>query len=138
MTTLALVWLFLIAFIIIMYVILDGFTLGVGLLFFSVKSSKDRDILLTTVLPVWDGNETWLVFAGAALYAGFPGAFGVLMSALYLPIMLLIAGLLFRGIAFEFTHKATTSIHVWEKCFFVGSLLVVVAQGIIVGSYVQG
>jgi cytochrome d ubiquinol oxidase subunit II len=138
MDSLALAWLGIIAFIIIMYIVLDGFTLGVGLLFPWVKGSQERDDMIATVLPVWDGNETWLVFAGAALYAGFPGAFGPLMSALYLPILLLILGLLFRGISFEFIHKATTSVHVWEKCFFSGSLMAVIAQGIIVGSYVQG
>ena len=138
MNSLALIWLGIIAFVIIMYIILDGFTLGVGLLFPWIKSSSERDVMIATVLPVWDGNETWLVFAGAALYAGFPQAFGVLMTALYLPFMLLIIGLLLRGISFEFIHKATTSVHVWEKCFFAGSLLAVIAQGLVVGSYVQG
>ena len=138
MIPLALIWLGIIAFIIIMYIILDGFTLGVGLLFPWIKSSSDRDTMISTVLPVWDGNETWLVFAGAALYAGFPQAFGVLMSALYLPLILLIVGLLFRGISFEFIHKATTSVHIWEKCFFAGSLMAVIAQGLVVGTYVQG
>lgn len=136
--TLALIWLGIIAFIVIMYVILDGFTLGVGLLFPWIKSSHDRDTMIATVLPVWDGNETWLVFAGAALYAGFPAAFAVLMSALYLPLMLLVVGLLLRGVSFEFIHKATSSVHVWEKCFFIGSLMAVVAEGIVVGKYVQG
>lgn len=138
MMSLALAWLFIIAFIIIMYIILDGFTLGVGLLFPWIKNSKDRDTMISTVLPVWDGNETWLVFAGAALYAGFPEAFGTLMSALYLPLILLVVGLLFRGISFEFIHKANTSIHIWEKCFFIGSLMAVIAQGLVVASYVQG
>ena len=138
MISYAFIWLLVIAFIIIMYIILDGFTLGVGLLFPWIRNSKDRDIMISTVLPVWDGNETWLVFAGAALYAGFPGAFGVLMSALYLPFILLIVGLLFRGVSFEFIHKADKTVHVWEKCFFLGSVMAVTAQGLIVGSYVQG
>ena len=138
MISYALIWLVVIAFIIIMYVILDGFTLGVGLLFPWIKDTHDRDTMISTVLPVWDGNETWLVFAGASLYAGFPEAFGVLMTALYLPFMLLIIGLLFRGVSFEFIHKATTTVHVWEKCFFAGSLMAVMAQGIVIGSYVQG
>jgi cytochrome bd ubiquinol oxidase subunit II len=133
-----LIWLILIAFIIIMYIILDGFTLGVGLLFPWVRDSTERDTMISTVLPLWDGNETWLVFAGAALYAGFPEAFGTLMSVLYIPIMILITGLLFRGVSFEFIHKATSSVHIWEKCFFLGSLMAVIAQGLVVGSYVQG
>jgi len=138
MMSLALIWLGIIAFIVIMYVILDGFTLGIGLLFPWIKGSQNRDTMIATVLPVWDGNETWLVFAGAALYAGFPEAFAVLMSALYLPLMLLVVGLLLRGISFEFIHKATSSVHIWEKCFFAGSLMAVIAQGIVVGKYVQG
>jgi cytochrome d ubiquinol oxidase subunit II len=139
MNSLALVWLGVIAFIVIMYVILDGFTLGLGLLFPWIKDSHDRDIMISTVLPVWDGNETWLVFAGAALYAGFPEAFGTLLSALYLPLMLLLVGLLLRGVSFEFIHKATAKgVHIWEKCFFGGSLLAVIAQGIFVSNYARG
>lgn len=139
MNSLALIWLGVIAFIVIMYVLLDGFTLGVGLLFPWIQDTKDRDDMISTVLPVWDGNETWLVFAGAALYAGFPQAFGVLLSALYLPLILLVVGLLLRGVSFEFIHKAPpTGVHIWEKCFFLGSLIAVVAQGIFVSNYVRG
>lgn len=139
MNTLALIWLAVIAFIVIMYVILDGFTLGIALLFPWFKDSQDRDLMMASVLPVWDGNETWLVFAAAALYAGFPGAFGALMSALYLPLMVLVVGLLLRGVSFEFIHKASeTSAHLWEKCFFVGSCMAVIAQGLFVSHYVQG
>ena len=138
MISYAFIWLLVIAFIVIMYIILDGFTLGVGLLFPWIRDTKDRDTMISTVLPVWDGNETWLVFAGAALYAGFPDAFGVLMSALYIPFILLIVGLLFRGVSFEFIHKANKTVHIWEKCFFAGSLMAVIAQGLIVGSYAQG
>lgn len=139
MNSLALIWLGVIAFIVIMYVILDGFTLGLGLLFPWIKDSHDRDIMLSTVLPVWDGNETWLVFAGAALYAGFPQAFGTLLSALYLPLMLLLVGLLLRGVSFEFIHKASEkTVRIWEGCFFAGSLLAVISQGIFVSNYVRG
>lgn len=139
MNTLALVWVGLIAFIGMMYVILDGFTLGVALLFPWIKQSEDRDRMIASVLPVWDGNETWLVFAGAALYAGFPEAFGTLMTALYLPLMVLVVGLLLRGVSFEFIHKATqATVHIWEKCFFTGSCMAVIAQGVFVSNYVQG
>lgn len=138
MNSLAFIWLSVIAFIVIMYVILDGFTLGLGLLFPWIKSSEERDMMISTVLPVWDGNETWLVFAGAAIYAGFPEAFGTLMSAMYLPLILLIVGLLLRGVSFEFIHKANTSIRFWETCFFIGSLIAVVSQGIFIGTYIQG
>lgn len=134
----ALAWIGVIAFIVMMYVILDGFTLGVGLLFPWVTSSDNRNAMISTVLPLWDGNETWLVFAGAALYAGFPEAFATLLPAMYLPLMLLLVGLLLRGVSFEFMHKATTSLPIWERCFFTGSLCAVIAQGLIVGTYVQG
>ncbi|NDH66717.1 MAG: cytochrome d ubiquinol oxidase subunit II [Gammaproteobacteria bacterium] len=139
MNTLALIWLGLIAFTVMMYVILDGFTLGIALLFPWIKGSEERDIMISSVLPVWDGNETWLVFAAAALYAGFPEAFGALMTALYLPLMVLIVGLLLRGVSFEFIHKATkTSAHIWEKCFCIGSCMAVFAQGIFVSQFIQG
>ena len=136
--SLALVWLGIIAFVIIMYILLDGFTLGMGLLFPWIKNDVDRDTIVSTVLPVWDGNETWLVLAGASLYGAFPEAFSTLFPALYLPLMLLVVGLLFRGISFEFRLKAYVSKHVWDKCLFGGSLLAVIAQGLVVGSFVQG
>ncbi len=136
--SLALIWLGIIAFVIIMYVILDGFTLGMGLLFPYIRENEDRDTLVGTVLPVWDGNETWLVLAGASLYGAFPEAFSTLFSALYLPLMLLIFGLLFRGISFEFRLKAQLSKHIWDKCLFSGSLMAVIAQGLVIGSFVQG
>jgi len=135
---LALTWLLIIAFIIIMYILLDGFTLGVGLLFPFVKHDSDRDIMVTTVLPVWDGNETWLVFAGAALYGAFPLAFSTLFPIWYLPVMLLIFGLLLRGIAFEFRLKAYQTRYIWDWCLFGGSLMAVIAQGLIIGSFVNG
>ena len=139
MNTIALIWLGLIAFTVMMYVILDGFTLGVGLLFPWLRSSEDRDLMISTVLPVWDGNETWLVFAAAALYAGFPLAFGTLMTALYLPLIVLVVGLLLRGVSFEFIHKATkTTTHIWEKCLCVGSCMAVIAQGIFVSQFIMG
>ncbi len=135
---LGLIWLMLIAFIIIMYVILDGFTLGVGLLFPWIRDGQKRDLMVSTVLPVWDGNETWLVFGGASLYGAFPLAFSTLLPLLYLPIMLLITGLLLRGVSFEFRLKAHLSKYVWDSCLFLGSLLAVIAQGLVVGTYIQG
>ncbi len=135
---LALTWLLIIAFIIIMYILLDGFTLGVGLLFPLIKEDSERDIMVTTVLPVWDGNETWLVFAGAALYGAFPLAFSTLFPIWYIPLMLLIFGLLLRGIAFEFRLKAHETRRLWDWCLFGGSLMAVVAQGLVIGSFVSG
>ncbi|MBP9742019.1 MAG: cytochrome d ubiquinol oxidase subunit II [Burkholderiales bacterium] len=135
---LALTWLLIIAFIIIMYILLDGFTLGTGLLFPFINADNERDVMLATVLPVWDGNETWLVFAGAALYGAFPLAFSILFPIWYLPLMLLIFGLLLRGIAFEFRLKAKRSRAIWDWCLFGGSLMAVIAQGLIIGNYVSG
>lgn len=134
---LAFVWLVLIAFIIIMYVVLDGFTLGVGLLFPWIRADIDRDKIVSTILPLWDGNETWLVFAGASLYGAFPGIFSALFPLLYLPLMLLIMGLLFRGVSLEFRLKAKASKRAWDACFFIGSLMAVVAQGLVLGCYVE-
>ena len=106
---LILTWATIISLIIMMYVLLDGFDLGVGILFPWVKSSEYRDIMMSTVVPVWDGNETWLVFGAAALYAAFPIAYGILLPTLYIPIMILLVALIFRGVAFEFRFKANKS-----------------------------
>jgi len=135
---LALTWLLIIAFIIIMYIVLDGFTLGVGLLLPFVADEHERDLMLGTVLPVWDGNETWLVFAGASLYGAFPLAFSTLFPLWYMPLMLLIFGLLLRGISFEFRLKAQKTRKLWNWLLFVGSTMAVTAQGLVVASFVSG
>ncbi|MFN8770768.1 MAG: cytochrome d ubiquinol oxidase subunit II [Neisseriaceae bacterium] len=135
---LALVWLIIIGFIIIMYILLDGFTLGVGLLFALIHEDDERTIMLSSILPVWDGNETWLVFAGASLYGGFPLAFSTLFPLWYIPVMLMIFGLLLRGISFEFRLKAKRTKHIWDLCIFSGSLMAIIAQGLIIGSFVSG
>lgn len=138
MFTYGLCWLLLITLVLIIYIILDGFTLGIGLLFPWINDSHQRHIMIDTVLPVWDGNETWLVFAGAALYAGFPLAFSIILSAYYIPGMILIIGLLFRGISFEFLHKTTKLTKLWESIFAIGSFMAVIAQGIIMSSMIYG
>lgn len=138
MFTYGLCWLLLIALVLMIYIILDGFTLGIGLLFPWINDSHQRHIMMNTVLPVWDGNETWLVFAGAALYAGFPLAFSIILSAYYIPGMILIIGLLFRGISFEFLHKTTKLTKLWESTFALGSFMAVIAQGIIMSSMIYG
>jgi cytochrome d ubiquinol oxidase subunit II len=99
---LPLLWTLIIAFGLMMYVVMDGFDLGIGILFPFVRSIEDRDTMVNTVAPVWDGNETWLVFGGASLLAAFPLAYSVLLSALYIPLVLMLAGLIWRGLAFEF------------------------------------
>ncbi len=121
-----------------MYVLLDGFDLGVGILFPWIKQSEYRDIMMSSVVPVWDGNETWLVFGAAALYAAFPMAYAILLPTLYMPIMILLVALIFRGVAFEFRFKAHKSQFIWDIAFAVGSILAAFIQGIILGTFVKG
>jgi len=138
MNTLALIWVGIIAFGIIMYVILDGFDLGIGILTALIPDEHQRDLMISVILPVWDGNETWLVFGAAALYGAFPIAFSTILPAIYIPIFVMLIALLFRGVAFEFRLKAIKSKRFWEYCFFFGSLVTAFVQGIVLGTFVQG
>lgn len=139
MNYLALLWAGIIAFGIIMYVILDGFDLGLGIMSIFVRDDHHRDLMISSIMPVWDGNETWLVFGGAALYGAFPLAFSTVLPTLYIPIIFMICALLFRGVAFEFRMKAThNSKKIWEWSFFVGSISATFFQGIMLGSFVHG
>lgn len=105
------------AFAVFMYVLLDGFDLGVGILYPLAPSVRDRTLMMTTLAPIWDGNETWLVMGGVGLLAAFPIAFAILMPALYFPMLLMLLGLIFRGVAFEFRLKATRWRTVWSAAF---------------------
>lgn len=136
--TLILIWACVISFVIMMYVLLDGFDLGVGILFAWIKKPAQRDIMMSTIMPIWDGNETWLVMGGASLYAAFPVAYSVILPTLYMPIMIMLAALIFRGIAFEFRFKAHRSRFLWDISFIVGSTLAAFTQGIILGTFVEG
>ena len=118
---LALIWAFIIGFGVIMYVLMDGFDLGQGILFMFAPSEHDRDIMMNSVAPVWDGNETWLVLGGAGLLAAFPLVYSIFLPALYIGVFLLLAGLIFRGVAFEFRFKAHTSRYLWNWAFAIGS-----------------
>jgi cytochrome d ubiquinol oxidase subunit II len=136
---LPLIWAVIILFGIMMYVIMDGFDLGIGILFPFFPHKEDRDIMMNTVAPVWDGNETWLVLGGAGLLAAFPTAYGIVLSAFYLPIILMLIGLVFRGVAFEFRFKASDRRrHWWDKAFIGGSALATFAQGVTLGAYIGG
>jgi cytochrome d ubiquinol oxidase subunit II len=136
---LPLIWAVIILFSIMMYVIMDGFDLGIGLLYPFFKGKEDRDLMMNTVAPVWDGNETWLVMGGAGLMAAFPLAYSVVLSACYLPLMLMLIGLIFRGVAFEFRFKAREhERHIWDKAFIGGSLAATFFQGVTLGAYIQG
>lgn len=135
---LILTWAVIISLIILMYVLLDGFDLGIGILFPFLKHGAERDIAMSTVTPIWDGNETWLVFGAAALYAAFPLAYSTLLPALYIPITIMLAALIFRGVAFEFRFKAPTHQLLWDRCFAAGSTLAAFMQGVILGTFIIG
>jgi cytochrome d ubiquinol oxidase subunit II len=135
---LPLIWAGLIGFSIIAYVVLDGFDLGIGILFPAIRKDKDRDTIVNSVAPVWDGNETWLVLGGGGLLAAFPLAYAVVLPALYAPLIAMLLGLIFRGVAFEFRFKAGRTKYLWDIAFFGGSVLATFTQGIVLGAFVQG
>ena len=135
---LVIIWSFIIGFGVIMYVLMDGFDLGVGILFPFAPDEESRDIMMNTVAPVWDGNETWLVLGGAGLLAAFPLVYSILLPALYIGVFLLLTGLIFRGIAFEFRFKARSSRYLWNWAFAGGSTVAAFAQGAVVGAYIEG
>jgi cytochrome d ubiquinol oxidase subunit II len=132
-------WAFLLAVAVFMYILLDGFDLGVGILFPFAESDEDRDVMMNSVAPVWDGNETWLILGGGGLFAAFPKAYAALMPAVYMPIGFMLVALIFRGVAFEFRFKATGSgRRVWDQAFHWGSVVATFSQGLVLGAIVQG
>jgi cytochrome d ubiquinol oxidase subunit II len=136
---LSLIWVLIIAFGLMMYVVMDGFDLGIGILFPFVPGKQDRDIMVNTVAPVWDGNETWLVLGGASLLAAFPLAYSFLLSALYIPLLLMLTGLILRGVAFEFRFKADEAHRAfWSRAFAFGSYTAAFFQGAALGAFIQG
>jgi cytochrome bd ubiquinol oxidase subunit II len=135
---LPLLWAAIIVVGVVMYVLLDGFDLGVGILFPFLPTDQDRDLAMNSVAPIWDGNETWLVLGGAGLFATFPLAYAVILPGTYLPLLIMLLGLIFRGVAFEFRFKAQKSRHWWDKAFHYGSLAATVAQGLVLGTFIQG
>ncbi len=136
---LPLIWAGVIAFGVIMYVLMDGFDLGIGILFPLFRDKSDRDTMMNSVAPIWDGNETWMVLGGAGLFGAFPLAYAVLLPALYLPLILMLIGLIFRGVAFEFRFKAgDRGRRWWDLAFMGGSTLATLMQGMALGSFIQG
>jgi cytochrome d ubiquinol oxidase subunit II len=136
---LPLIWYGLIVTAMFLYIILDGFDLGVGILFPFAPSDKCRDRMMNSIAPFWDGNETWLVLGGGGLLAAFPLAYAIVMPALYIPVILMLLGLVFRGVAFEFRFKAALkSRRIWDYAFHFGSLGAAFMQGMILGGFVQG
>jgi len=137
-TDLAFVWAGLIAFAVLAYILLDGFDLGVGILFPFVEGERNRDQMMNSVAPVWDGNETWLILGGGGLFAVFPLAYSVVMPALYAPIIAMLLGLVFRGVAFEYRWRTERRKWLWDLSFAGGSTVAAFAQGIALGALVQG
>lgn len=138
-TALPYIWAIVILFAIMMYVVMDGFDLGIGILYPFFQDKEDRDLLMNSVAPVWDGNETWLVLGGAGLLAAFPLAYSIILSACYLPLIFMLMGLIFRGVAFEFRFKAHEHERpFWDKAFIGGSIVATFFQGVTLGAYIQG
>ncbi len=138
MIDLSLVWVGIIGLGVLIYVIMDGFDLGIGILFPFIQNSEERDVMMNTVAPVWDGNETWMVLGGAGLYATFPLVYSTVLSALYLPMIFMVIALIFRGVAFEFRFKANRTKPLWDQAFIWGSISASFFQGMILGAYIQG
>ena len=135
---LTVVWAFLLAFFVAMYVLMDGFDLGIGILFPHFKVGKERDAAMNSVAPVWDGNETWLILGGNGLIAAFPLAYSIILPALYVPIIAMLLGLIFRGVAFEFRWRDPGHRRWWDAGFFLGSAVATFAQGLTLGALLQG
>ncbi len=132
------VWAFIIAFAIFAYVVMDGFDLGIGILFPTLPAGRERDSAMNSIAPVWDGNETWLVLGGGGLLAAFPLAYATILSALYAPIVAMLLALIFRGVAFEFRWRDPRHRAAWDAAFSLGSVVAALAQGITLGALLQG
>ena len=135
---LSLIFAFTVAFSIALYVVLDGLDLGIGILFLLAPSDRERDTMMNSIAPVWDGNETWLVMGGTLLFAAFPVVYAAVLPAFYLPLMLMLFALVFRGVAFEFRFRATQSQHLWDWAFSAGSGLAALMQGMMLGAFIDG
>lgn len=127
-----------VAFGVAMYVVMDGFDLGLGILFPLAPSDGDRDLMMNSIAPIWDSNETWLVFGGTLLIAAFPVAYATLLPALYVPLMTMLFALVFRGIAFEFRFRAQRFRHLWDWSFSGGSAVAAFCQGVCLGAFIDG
>jgi cytochrome d ubiquinol oxidase subunit II len=131
-------WTAILAISTLLYVLLDGFDLGIGIIFGFTRDESRRDAMIGAVAPIWDGNETWLVVTGVTLFGAFPPVYAALLSAFYLPLLVMLAGLILRGVAFEFRQKTHRMRWIWDASFVGGSLLATFMQGLTVGALVQG
>jgi cytochrome d ubiquinol oxidase subunit II len=132
------IWAILIATAVMLYVVLDGFDLGIGILFPFARKEEERDVMMNSVAPFWDGNETWLVLGGGGLWVAFPQAYAVIMPAMYLPVIVMLLALIFRGVSFEFRWVAKPRHALWDIAFAGGSIVAAFAQGVILGGLIQG
>jgi cytochrome bd ubiquinol oxidase subunit II len=132
------VWTVILGVSVFMYVLLDGFDLGIGILSPMARGDDARTLMMNTIAPIWDGNETWLIMGGMGLLAAFPLAFAIIIPALYFPLLLMLLGLIFRGVAFEFRLKKTSHRRWWDLSFFAGSAAATFFQGVVLGMYVEG
>ncbi|GAA4027201.1 cytochrome d ubiquinol oxidase subunit II [Actimicrobium antarcticum] len=135
---LTIIWACIIVFAVFVYVVMDGFDLGIGILFPSFAVGHDRDTAMNSIAPLWDGNETWLVLGGGGLLAAFPLAYGLILSALYAPIIAMLLALIFRGVAFEFRWRDPAHRAFWDAAFTGGSFLAALSQGVVLGALLQG
>src|SRR3954452_21026466 len=127
-----------VAFGVAMYVVADGFDLGVGILFWVAPGEPERSTMLNSIAPVWDGNETFLVFGGTLLIAAFPLDYATLLPAFYVPLLTMLFALVFRGVAFEFRFRATRFRLIWDWAFAGGSTLAGFCQGVVLGGFIKG
>jgi cytochrome d ubiquinol oxidase subunit II len=135
---LTIIWTAILAIGVFFYVALDGFDLGVGILYGFISDSASRNLAMNSVAPIWDGNETWLVLGSVGLLAAFPLAFAIIMPAVYFPILLMLLSLIFRGVAFEFRYRDQAHRSVWDHGFCYGSMLATFSQGMVLGAFIQG
>src|SRR5271163_5115167 len=132
------VWTTILAIGVFLYVALDGFDLGVGMLYNFAPDREARDLVMNSIAPIWDGNETWLILGGMGLLAAFPVAFAIIIPAVYFPVLLMLLALIFRGLAFEFRFRDSERRTFWDHAFAAGSALAAFAQGVILGAFIQG
>ena len=132
------IWTLILGLAVFFYVLLDGFDLGVGMLYGFAKDTATRNTIMNSVAPIWDGNETWLVFGGLGLFAAFPLAFAIIIPAVYFPILVMLLALIFRGVAFEFRFRDAAHKTFWDQAFCYGSGIATFAQGIVLGTFIQG
>jgi cytochrome d ubiquinol oxidase subunit II len=131
-------WTLIVGLAVFFYVLLDGFDLGVGILYNFTGTTADRNLLMNSIAPIWDGNETWLVLGGLGLLAAFPLAFAIILPAVYFPILVMLLALIFRGVAFEFRFRDTEHRTFWDHAFGYGSAIATFAQGVVLGAFIQG